>query len=343
MKNPSKIQPFLTLSNKLKIGFGLLLFFVVIIGFEAYSALANSTQGFTGYREMARDTNLAGRVQANMLMVRMNVKDFLITHSDTDKQQFEEFWSKTQEFMQQAQIDIQKPSRAAIIDQVDERLQTYRDSFERVVKLIEQRHQLVKGSLDIKGPDAEKKLTAIIESASENEDTNAAYRAGLLLGRLYAGKFLNSNDAAAAERAVDEFVELIDQLYILEFELENPEHQTLVIEARNLTDAYFKDFKQVIEVINTRNDIIKNSLDMIGPEVAKNIEAVKLDIKAAQDTISPQLVKDNQGAIVIIIAVVLLCVVLGIFIAVLTTRSILKQMGGEPAEVIEVAKRVAKG
>jgi methyl-accepting chemotaxis protein len=35
---------------------------------------------------MARDANLSGRLQANMLMFRMNVKDFIITRSYKDLQ-----------------------------------------------------------------------------------------------------------------------------------------------------------------------------------------------------------------------------------------------------------------
>ena len=348
MKDPNTFERFLTLSNKLKIGFGLMLFFVVIVGIESYLALTSSTQGFTGYREMARDTNLAGRVQANMLMVRMNVKDFLITNSDKDKQQFEDFWTKTQEFMQQAQTEIQKPSRAAIIDQVDNRLKEYRESFEQVVVLIEQRHALVKNSLDTKGPAAERKLTEILKSARDDQDMVAAYRASLavrslLLGRLYAGKFLNTNDLPAVARVKSEFADLNSQLDILDSELQNPHRRALLKDTQALVEGYFQDFERVVEVITTRNNLIKNSLDMIGPEVATNIEDVKLDIKSVQDTIGPQLVKDNERSIFVIELVVVLCVISGIFIAFLTIRSILKQMGGEPAEVIEVATRVAKG
>lgn len=348
MVTQSTIERFSTLSNKLKIGFGLMLVFVIIVGVEAFSALSSSTKGFNGYREMARDTNLAGRVQANMLMIRMNVKDFLITNSDKDKQQFEEYWGKTQQLMQQAQAEIEKPSRAAIVDQVDESLKVYRASFEKVVALIEQRHQLVNGSLNTKGPLAEQKLTEIIQSAGGKGDTNAAYRGGLalrslLLGQLHAGKFLNTNDPAVVKIAADALIELSDQMYILEFELSNPDHQALVKEVGALADEYLKDFKRVVELINSRNDIVTNSLDVIGPEIAKNIEELKLDIRSTQDTIGPQLVEDNESSILIIEIVVILCVISGIAIAFLTTRSILNQMGGEPAEVIEVAKRVAKG
>ncbi len=51
------------------------------------------------YRSLARETNIIGRIQANMLMVRMNVKDFQITGSEQDKKQFEEYIVKLTGFI----------------------------------------------------------------------------------------------------------------------------------------------------------------------------------------------------------------------------------------------------
>lgn len=61
-----------------------------ISAFSIYAGITSSS-GFTEYRELARDTNLSGRLQTNMLMVRMNVKDFLITNSERDIQQYSEY------------------------------------------------------------------------------------------------------------------------------------------------------------------------------------------------------------------------------------------------------------
>ncbi len=125
----------LSLAKKLIFGFGSVLILLVVVGFIAFSALERANSGFTGYREMARDANLTGRVQANMLMVRMNVKDYIMTGSDRTLDQFKSYFDKTEGFVSDAQKDIHAPKRAAVIDDIDTALEVYNRSFEKVVML----------------------------------------------------------------------------------------------------------------------------------------------------------------------------------------------------------------
>ena len=73
----------MTLAKKLILGFALILVLLIVVGGVGYNALETAGKGFSSYRSLAKQTNLSGRVQANMLMVRMNVKDFIITGSAT--------------------------------------------------------------------------------------------------------------------------------------------------------------------------------------------------------------------------------------------------------------------
>jgi methyl-accepting chemotaxis protein len=105
----------LTIGKKILLGFGIVLVLLITVGIMSYVSINNSSKGFTTYRNLARDTNLAGRLQANMLMVRMNVKDFLITGSDKDVKEYTEYFDKMTEFVKEAQDQIKEPERAAKI------------------------------------------------------------------------------------------------------------------------------------------------------------------------------------------------------------------------------------
>ena len=63
----------LSFKKRIIVGFGVVIFLLVIVAFVGFKALSTSSDGFTDYRSLARETNLIGRIQANMLMVRMNV------------------------------------------------------------------------------------------------------------------------------------------------------------------------------------------------------------------------------------------------------------------------------
>ncbi len=338
----------LSLNKKLYTGFSIVLGLLILTGGLSYSALDNASVGFASYREMARDTNLTGRVQANMLMVRMNVKDFIITASDKDKQQFEGYWLKTKEFMKEAQKEINDPNRAKIIDDVDAYLLEYHKGFESVVELTNQRNTIVKTVMDIQGPQIEKQLTAILTSAKNDNDMVTAYNAShatrsFLLARIYAGKFLDTNQAIAMDRVRSELSDMSKYLDHLDGELQKPQRRELLAAVIANKEVYLEEINKVAEVIFARNKIITQTLDRLGPLVAKGVEDVKLEIKGVQDQLGPELQASNSSSINTIIIVLFIALVFGVWVAFIITRTTMAQLGDDPLVVTDIVKRVASG
>jgi methyl-accepting chemotaxis protein len=318
---------------------------VAVIGFLA---MDEAGDGFMEYREMARDTNLAGRLQANMLMVRMNVKDFIITGSDKDLEQYHAYLEKMHKFLAAAQKEIQKKVRAEKIDYIDVEVVEYREAFNKVVNLKKERNRLVKGVLDVKGPQMEKHLTEIMETAEKDQDIEAAFYAGmalrnLLLGRLYVVKFLDTNEQAAADRAISEFTELKKNLVDLDNQVQNLERKKLLHQVEQEDDAYLKGFKKLVTTIHDRNSLIRGTLDRIGPEIAQAVEDVKLDIKAEQDEIGPKLQADNLRSEEEVIGISIFAILAGCVIVFFITRSVSNQLGADPARLANITKEIAAG
>ena len=65
-------------------GFGFVLILLLTISGIGASALINADDDFATYRQAARETALAGRVQANLLEARLAVKNFLASGSAKD-------------------------------------------------------------------------------------------------------------------------------------------------------------------------------------------------------------------------------------------------------------------
>jgi methyl-accepting chemotaxis protein len=123
----------MTMRAKISLGFVSIIAVFLIAVVMSIISPNSAAAGFNEYRGLARDTNLAGRLQANMLMVRMNVKDFIITGSDQDLDQYNDYNDLMFEFLAEAQQEIQNPERAALIDQAQERVMDYEDTFGEVV------------------------------------------------------------------------------------------------------------------------------------------------------------------------------------------------------------------
>ncbi|RNF73345.1 methyl-accepting chemotaxis protein [Marinomonas rhizomae] len=335
-------------SKKLYLGFSVVMVLLVIVGSTAYFALTKASDGFGDYRSLARATNAVGRVQANMLMARMKEKDFILSGSSEDKEAFDLYWNNTQQFLSNATTDIKKPEEIEVIKELGFSLDNYLDGVESVVILKKKRNELVDDILNVYGPDIEKNLTKILVSAKNDGDVSAAYNASLstrslLLARLYALKFLETNSLAEVDRVKKEFSDLDNQLIVLEEELQNPARKALLEDVIHDVAIYEKAFSDVVNVIFDRNTIIEGSLNPLGDSVSKATEDLKLSIKSAQDQLGPELEESNFKAVYIIEAIVVVAILLGATIAWLITRSTMLQLGGDPSLVTHVVRRVSEG
>ena len=338
----------MSLAKKLTMGFCMVLILLVTIGLVAYRAINGASTDFSEYRRMARMTNLSGRIQANLLETRLAATKFLRTGSEEDKKAVQDRYAATEQYMDEAVEIIKNPERARLIGEADKGLVDYEKSFEKIVTFRDQRNDLVDNVLNVVGPATEKALTAILTSARADGDMNAAYNASLatrdlLLARIYAMKFLDDNSQAAEDRAQQELAKCLEQLNVLQIQLQNQERRRLVGEAIDSHKAYAAAFSKVVEVISTRNAEISGTLDVLGPKIAEDVEAVKLSYMKDQDALGPQVQANNDQAIRTISILGVIAVILGIFAAVVIIRGILRQLGCDPSVIEDVTKKIADG
>ncbi len=333
----------------LSLGFGVVILMLLVVTGTSYQGLNTASDGFTDYRGLARDTNLAGRLQANMLMVRMNVKDYLITKSDKDIQQYNEYLDRTLGFMKEAKAEIKSPERAQLVAEADSLLNQYEAAFPQVIDLVNQRNEQVDNILNVKGVEARKALSAIIDSAYEAKDADAVYYAGkaqqqLLLGRLYVVKYLQSNVPADYERALVELESNLQKdIDALDENLQNPQRRQWLAELKQEREQYIGAFKKVFSLITERNKVIHDVLDTNGPKIAKALEDVKLSVKTDQDILGPQVQQSNDSTVSMVLWVSLAAVIAAIVIVIFAVKDVLRKVGGEPVDIEAIAKSVASG
>mgnify|MGYP003961872371 FL=1 len=186
-----------TIVSKILIGFGIL--FSLLLGVSVFSfyGIGNSKESFNQYRDLAKDSVLAGRLQANMLLVRFHTNRFLKSGSAVDVRKYKTREKLMLQFIDEATLMIKKPERAEKVTLIRELVDSYIESFNKVVAYKKKRDQIIYRSLDPNGLAMRKAMTDIIESAYNDGDLTAAYHAGriqehLLLARLYATKFLDN-------------------------------------------------------------------------------------------------------------------------------------------------------
>ena len=334
----------LSIKKKLLYSFGVAIFLLVVVSVIAFNTIINSTSGFVHYRDLARDNNLTGLIQADMLMVRMNVKDFIITGSQHDVEQYNEYYDAMVKLVEEGKKNIENPEELEKLHKIDEDIHIYDAAFKKVQEFKDQRNDILYNILSVKGKDLEDHLSEIMSSAHRDGDLEAAYFAGeaqkdLLLARLYVLKFLDENDESQVERIEHEFENLNAAVGELDAKLQNRGRRQLLAKVQEEAEAYETAFAKLKDIIFERNDIIENTLDRIGPEVAGLVNDIKLTIKAEQDELGPALQEANLTGEIEIVVVALIaigaCLGFGLFLANIISKPV--------SSALEMMNELSKG
>ncbi|EIC22197.1 HAMP domain-containing methyl-accepting chemotaxis protein [Thiorhodovibrio frisius] len=339
----------LTMAKKLILGFGIVLALLVIVSGFAYVTINNASTDFGEYRRKARNANLLGELQAAMLMGRMNVKDFLITKgSDKDKAEFHQYAQETVRLLGEAEGQIKNPERQAKIREAQTQIETYITTFKAVEVEMANRNRLVNEVLAKLGQEIEQGLTEIFETALRDGDPESASDAAaalrhVLLARVYVMKYVDDNLKESQDRVRQELEKATQTFDVLDRGLQNPTRRSILANIRTLEKEYASNFTGLVTAIDTRNDHVVNTLDVLGPEFAALLNEIKVAIIKEMDELGPKVQAANERAVFIISVLSAIALLFGIVIAWLIIRGVMAQLGKDPAVIADVTKRVANG
>ena len=335
------------LRTKLGLGFGVVLVLLCISAGVSFFALTTAADGFEDYRTLARTANNAGRIQANLLTMRLSALGYYMTGNSERLAEQKERYGTLVDIMKSTKAELLVPERKAEIEKMEAILSQYVKTFDEIVKLMGERDSLV-GAMDRDGPKMEQLLNQIEDSARKQRSLDIASSATvsvshLLNSRLYAAKFLDSNAPQYAEGFKENFDLLEANIKRLtELQLSS-DQRTALMQISSLLDSYRQSFESVVKVIGERNNLKTENLDPAGMAVAASIEDLKLLVKNDQDILGPQLQTSNDSSKQQILGLSIVAIMMGVFLAALITRLIMRQLGGEPDEAANIAREIAEG
>ncbi|MCU8157243.1 methyl-accepting chemotaxis protein [Vibrio vulnificus] len=278
--------------------------------------------------DLAPDTELAAEMTDSVYGLRLTVKNFIKTGDQQFVSRFQENASRWTQFMDRAYNEIQNPQRVQILKEIDGLKAQYLTTFTQVVvNNMNMRNEQVNGVLNFDGPQIEKRLTSVMESAKTDGDVVAAYHAGralrsLLLARLYVAKFLVENQQAQVERFNQEFKAVHSEIASLLATLENAQRRQLTNEAESLFTQYEKAANAVTSMIFARNEGIK-TLDTIGPQVAQRIASLRESIASSMEQAAEQANENAEQSITFLYGIAAIAIVIGLLFSFVITRSLI--------------------
>ena len=107
--------------------------------------------------------------------------------------------------------------------------------------------------------------------------------------------------------------------------------------------AFSKAFDNVVTVVENRNSLKLNTLDVTGIEIAEMAETLKLGIRQEQQFLGGELKADNTKAVILVGVLSGIALLMSIVVGVWIARTVLRQIGGEPAYAADMVDRIARG
>ncbi|MBK8755231.1 MAG: hypothetical protein IPL99_28010 [Candidatus Competibacteraceae bacterium] len=338
----------LKLRTQLNSGFAAVIVLLIIVAGTAYWGLQGAFDGFTEYRRLARSSNRVADFQDHMLSVRLAVRSFIANHSDQAAQDYRENFGGMISKIKELKENVKNPERAKTVVFLDEQTAKYDATFVQVMALVKQRLEAI-GRLNETGLAMRQVVTKMIDAAAQNKNLEDAVLAGklqeqVLLGRLYMVKYLESHTSQDFSRAKEDMQAKVEELAkALHQKTQDAGLRALLEQFNKEHQAYVTLMTTVFDLTEKSDDLIQNTLNRIGPEVAKATEELKTAYETAQNALGPQVQRSNDIAMAVVTGLSVAAVIIGILLAWLLVRIIQRPIGGEPAEMAAITQQIAHG
>jgi methyl-accepting chemotaxis protein len=338
----------LKLAQQLSIGFGVLILFSIILTGFSYRGLSASYDGVQQYRGFVADTNIASHLQSTMLMQGADAQSYLNHKDQKTLDHYQQQADKLAILIQQAQSQIKDPARAGLVRETSELVTQFQDSFEQVKTDLSGVEQLTEQQLFPAGLTMRQTMTSLIENAYLGGDADTIFYAAsaqehLLLGRLFANKFLISRDEENYQVAIKELSEILPSSFSLLVKALDGEDSELITRFIAAEKSYLETLKQVHKKVIAIAEVTKQRIVPLSVEITEKTEQIKQEILQDQQKIGPDLQKKIENLTDLILLVAAIVIIAGIVFTVIMLKLIKAPIGGEPTDIAEITRQIACG
>lgn len=338
------------LSWLLGLGFGAVVLVMIFVAVIGYMGITGSYSSFVEYRTLATTTNIAGRIQANMLEMRLGALKFSQSGDQKLVSGVKENHDTLVEIINQTKKELtDRPREITIFEDLIESADAYYDAFNSIDELLSKRNETLSKEINPTGEMMVQKANDIMNSAYKDSDATAAYYTGQLIevlmqGRLSTNIYVSSRSESDYTNALEAYqTKLVERIKVVRANLENPRRVQLLNEIEDLRQKYLISLEQLHQFSQQWNNTFSQKLDVIGPKVSNEVEKLKLSLKDHQDKLGVEVQSQTQNNITFISLSTLASIVIGVLVSMYINRQVQRPIGGEPTEIAGIVKKIADG
>lgn len=262
-----------------RIVFGLLTVFVILSGIGTaaivrLNQISTTVDDVTNH--LAAERALADDIVNRISLVRFYANRYVRTQSQADLDHFNQAYSALEALLVQADGRTTNPARVEMLSHLRPAVQAYRDAFQEIAQLIQQRQSIQSEVLDVEGLTAERRLTALKTHTISLRDSSVflsfsnAQNAFQLM-RLSTARYLVSGDEPYAFLFEQAYEAAEGALLSLEAALQDPAQRENAAGAREAASAYYEGFQKIRAGYVRQKELFKTVLDTRESEASSTV------------------------------------------------------------------------
>jgi methyl-accepting chemotaxis protein len=235
------------------------------------------------------DRQLTDSISQQILRARLYAVSYIKDEDQADLDSYGARFIELEKLISQADIQITKPERIAMLSSIKEGTAKYNSAFGQIVQVIQTRSSLINNVLDIQGPLAEKNLDQIQESAHEAKDSELLYLVSegqrvFLLMRLNAFKYLEHGDTQWLDTYNQSAKDTTAALDALNLAALTSTQRRQLKDAQIAISAYQDGFKKIQSDYTLQNSLYSDVLDVTGPALREKADEISASVGKDFDT-----------------------------------------------------------
>ena len=323
----------LSVSGRIYLISGLLCLALATVAGVSYLSTTKLGGMFVEYRSTARQSVAVAKQVEDILAAQLAAYKYRTNPNQSEAAHVTERIDKLSKDIREAEAIFPAGSSAlARVQGFEDAATAYKRDFTEMTALQTKRDGIVLELNEI-GKSTRVALTEIGESAFADLRPAAAYLAGrtqeqLMLGRLYMEDYLLTHNDAAFEESLEHLALAEQELEGLLRALENPARRELAASARQGIETYTGFARTIQEATLQSDQINKQKLDKIGPELLAAYLEIEHDLIAHQNTLGGESAATVQQTLSMLPIVSFGALIIGAVLALLIGRATSKRIVG---------------
>lgn len=334
----------LSISNKIKLGFGSCIVFLIAASWMGYQGMERASVNFKSFGDLAQVTTNAGRIQANFLKVQLAANNYI---EHLDNKSLDTYQKRLDTVYQIIDTELANSNNAAhseLIAKARYEIDEYHQAFTSAKSDVEHIEQKVYVDMAQLAQNNISDLDKLIHSIHGSESSDLEYYSSqmmeyLLLANIDLLNYLHRQDQQLIDSVTSTLTVKLPQLEDKFKQATTDENQL------NLLTTFTQRRQEFINAFQQTQQLIKKSkaavtkMETLGVQIASEVETMKLQSVEQQQELTVILHEKKQQTIVGLITLSLIAIVISTFIALAVARSIIRGI----SSVKSVASELAQG